>query len=168
MQHILFFFFSVLSHIGASLFFAKPRFNKISTAAIWLIYGVVFLVLPPDMPPVNYFISFALHLGLFFITFLWAIGLCSCFLALSSKIDCKDTNNFSNFQIFPKENVKKMGFIYLLTLCIVFFLLRTALVLRGPRKIFDFWGALECCWNKFLSHYVRTIGFAVRLSCWFT
>ncbi len=22
---------------------------------------------------------------------------------------------------------------------------RTALVLRGPRKIFDFWGALECC-----------------------
>jgi len=67
-QHILFLTLTVLSHIGASLFFAKPRFNKISTAAIWLIYGVVFLVLPPDMPPVNYFISFALHLGLFFIT----------------------------------------------------------------------------------------------------
>ena len=68
MQHILFLTLTVLSHIGASLFFAKPRFNKISTAAIWLIYGVVFLVLPPDLPPVNYFISFALHLGLFFIT----------------------------------------------------------------------------------------------------
>ena len=68
MQHILFLTLTVLSHIGASLFFAKPRFNKISTAAIWLIYGVVFLVLPPDLPPVNYFVSFVLHLGLFFVT----------------------------------------------------------------------------------------------------
>ena len=68
MQHILFLTLTVLSHIGASLFFAKPRFNKISTAAIWLIYGVVFLVLPPDLPPLNYFVSFVLHLGLFFVT----------------------------------------------------------------------------------------------------
>ena len=68
MQHILFLIFSVLSHIGASLFFAKPRFNKIITVAIWLIYGVVFLVMPPDMLYVSYFVSFALHLGLFFVT----------------------------------------------------------------------------------------------------
>ena len=68
MQHILFLTLTVLSHIGASLFFAKPRFNKISTAAIWLIYGVVFLVLPSDVAYVSYFISFALHLVLFFIT----------------------------------------------------------------------------------------------------
>ena len=68
MQHILFLTLTVLSHIGASLFFAKPRFNKISTAAIWLIYGVVFLVLPPDKFYINYFISFALHLVLFFLT----------------------------------------------------------------------------------------------------
>ena len=68
MQHILFLTLTVLSHIGASLFFAKPRFNKIITVAIWLIYGVVFLVLPPDMPPLNYFVSFVLHLVLFFIT----------------------------------------------------------------------------------------------------
>ena len=68
MQQILFLTLTVLSHIGASLFFAKPRFNKISTAAIWLIYGVVFLLLPPDVAYVSYFISFALHLVLFFIT----------------------------------------------------------------------------------------------------
>ena len=68
MQHIMFLTLTVLSHIGTSLFFAKPRFNKIITAAIWLIYGVVFLVLPPDKLYINYFISFALHLVLFFIT----------------------------------------------------------------------------------------------------
>ena len=50
MQQILFLILTVLSHIGASLFFAKPRFNKIITVAIWLVYGVVFLVLPPEMP----------------------------------------------------------------------------------------------------------------------
>ena len=68
MQHILFLILTVLSHIGASLFFAKPRFNKIITVAIWLVYGVVFLLLPPDVAYVSYFISFALHLVLFFIT----------------------------------------------------------------------------------------------------
>ena len=68
MQQILFLILTVLSHIGASLFFAKPRFNKIITAAIWLVYGVVFLLLPPDVAYVSYFISFALHLVLFFIT----------------------------------------------------------------------------------------------------
>ena len=68
MQQILFLILTVLSHIGASLFFAKPRFNKIITVAIWLIYGVVFLVLPPDKFYINYFISFALHLVLFFLT----------------------------------------------------------------------------------------------------
>ena len=68
MQHILFLTLTVLSHIGASLFFAKPRFNKLITVAIWLVYGVVFLLLPPDVAYVSYFISFALHLVLFFIT----------------------------------------------------------------------------------------------------
>lgn len=69
MQHILFLFLTVLSHIGASLFFAKPRFNKIITVAIWLVYGVVFLLLlPPDVTYVSYFVSFALHLVLLFIT----------------------------------------------------------------------------------------------------
>ena len=68
MQHILFLTLTVLSHIGASLFFAKPRFNKFITVAIWLVYGVVFLLLPPDIAYVSYLISFALHLVLFFIT----------------------------------------------------------------------------------------------------
>ena len=38
--------YPVLSHIGASLFFAKPRFNKLVTALIWLFYGALFMVLP--------------------------------------------------------------------------------------------------------------------------
>ena len=68
MHQIVFLFLTVLSHIGASLFFAKPRFNKLLTAAIWVLYGTVFLVLKPDMLYISYFISFALHLVLFFIT----------------------------------------------------------------------------------------------------
>ena len=68
MQQIVFLILTVLSHIGASLFFAKPRFNKLVTVAIWLIYGAVFLLLPPDTGLVSYFISFALHLILFFVT----------------------------------------------------------------------------------------------------
>ena len=68
MHQIVFLILTVLSHIGASLFFAKPRFNKRITAAIWLLYSTVFLVLKPDMGYVSYFVSFALHLVLFFIT----------------------------------------------------------------------------------------------------
>ena len=68
MQHILFLVLAVISHIGASLFFAKPRFNKLLTVLIWLAYGATFLLLPPDAMYVSYFISFSLHLGLFFVT----------------------------------------------------------------------------------------------------
>ena len=67
-QHIIFLTLTVLSHIGASLFFAKPRFNKIITAAIWLIYGIVFLLLNPDGQYINYFIALVLHFVLFFVT----------------------------------------------------------------------------------------------------
>ena len=67
-QHIIFLILTVLSHIGASLCFAKPRFNKLITSAIWLLYGVAFLALPPDMHYVNYYIALALHFTLFFIT----------------------------------------------------------------------------------------------------
>lgn len=68
MQFVLFLTLTVLSHIGASLFFAKPRFNKIITVAIWLVYGVLFLLLTPDIWYVSYFVSFALHMVLFFVT----------------------------------------------------------------------------------------------------
>ncbi len=67
MYHIVFLTLTILSHIGASLFFTKPRFNKIITAVIWLLYSGVFFVLSPD-EYFNYFISVALHLVLFFIT----------------------------------------------------------------------------------------------------
>ena len=67
-QHILYVILTVLSHIGASLFFAKPRFGKIPTALIWLVYAAVFALLPPDSTTRSFFITLGLHLVLFFIT----------------------------------------------------------------------------------------------------
>lgn len=67
MDHIVFLILTILSHITASLHFAKPRFNKIITAAIWLMYSSVFFVLSPE-GYINYFLSVALHLTLFFVT----------------------------------------------------------------------------------------------------
>ena len=67
MHHIVFLTLTILSHICASLFFAKPRFNKIITVVIWLLYGSVFFVLSPE-GYINYFITATLHLALFFVT----------------------------------------------------------------------------------------------------
>lgn len=64
--NIVFLVLTILSHIGASLFFAKPRFNKVIIAIIWIIFGFVFIALP--MNPIGYFASVALHLVLFFLT----------------------------------------------------------------------------------------------------
>ena len=68
MQHITFLGLTILSHIGASLFFAEPRFRKLPTAIIWLFYSVVFLIMPPGASMVSYYVSLGLHLVLFFLT----------------------------------------------------------------------------------------------------
>jgi hypothetical protein len=68
MHQLVFLVLTILSHIGASLFFAKPRFHKLITAAIWLLYGGVFLILPTGEPHVSYFVLFLLHMVLFFVT----------------------------------------------------------------------------------------------------
>ena len=65
---LIFFLLTPLSHIGASLFFAKPRFGKWATAGIWLLYVALMLLLPPDTPTANFFLSLAAHLILFFVT----------------------------------------------------------------------------------------------------
>ena len=52
---LIFFLLTPLSHIGASLFFAKPRFGKAATAAIWLLYVELMMILPPDTPTLNFF-----------------------------------------------------------------------------------------------------------------
>lgn len=67
-QHILYMALTVLSHLGASLFFAKPRFGKIPTALIWLVYAAVFLTLPSGHAAWSFFVSLGLHMVLFFIT----------------------------------------------------------------------------------------------------
>ena len=65
---LIFFLLTPLSHIGASLFFAKPRFGKWATAAIWLLYVALMLILPPDTPTLNFFLTLAIHFILFFVT----------------------------------------------------------------------------------------------------
>ena len=66
--HLIFFLLTPLSHIGASLFFAKPRFGKVATAAIWLLYVAFMMLLPPDTPTLNFFLTLAIHFILFFVT----------------------------------------------------------------------------------------------------
>ena len=65
---LIFFLLTPLSHIGASLFFAKPRFGKWATAAIWLLYVAFMMILPPDTPTLNFFLTLAIHFILFFVT----------------------------------------------------------------------------------------------------
>ena len=67
-QNLIFLILTFLSHIGASIFFAKPRFNVFFTTLIWLVYAVTCLLLPMDMPTLNFFISFMVHFILFDIT----------------------------------------------------------------------------------------------------
>ena len=67
-QHIVFLILTLLSHIAASIFFAKPRFNLLFTSLIWLAYGVYCFFLLVDTPTLNFFISFVLHFILFIIT----------------------------------------------------------------------------------------------------
>lgn len=59
---------SVLSHIGMSLFFGKPRFNRLITVVIWLVYAVVFLLLPPETSKLNYTLMLLLNGVLFFLS----------------------------------------------------------------------------------------------------
>ena len=59
---------SLLSHVGMSIFFAKPRYNNLITALIWLVYGVVFLILPPTTPKLNYTLMLLLNAVLFFVS----------------------------------------------------------------------------------------------------
>ena len=59
---------SLLSHVGMSIFFAKPRYNNLITALIWLVFGVVFLILPPTTPKLNYTLMLLLNAVLFFVS----------------------------------------------------------------------------------------------------
>ena len=64
---MIFFLHTPLSHIGASLFFAKPRFGKLVTAAIWLLYMAMMMLLPQGTAWANFFLTLALHCLLFFV-----------------------------------------------------------------------------------------------------
>ena len=103
MHNIIFLILSVLSHLGASLFFVKPRFNKAITVLIWISYGIMFLILPINTPVLNFIISFFVHLILFFITaggrmvekgflFFSYSGLYTCFTTFFNIFDQKTSN----------------------------------------------------------------------------
>lgn len=65
---LIFLLLTPLSHIGASLFFATPRFRKLVTAAIWLLYVAFMMLLPSDTPTANFFLTLLIHFLLFFVT----------------------------------------------------------------------------------------------------
>ena len=66
--HLIFFLLTPLSHIGASLFFAKPRFGKWATAGIWLLYIALLMILPSNTATANFFLALAAHFILFIVT----------------------------------------------------------------------------------------------------
>ena len=67
-QQLVFLILTLLSHIVASIFFAKPRFNVFITTLIWIGYGLFCFFLLADTPTLNFFIAFVLHFILFIIT----------------------------------------------------------------------------------------------------
>lgn len=58
-------FVTVISHICASVFLAKPRFCKLITILIWSAFGVIFLILPKETAVINYHITLILNIVLF-------------------------------------------------------------------------------------------------------
>jgi hypothetical protein len=67
-HNIIFLVLTLISHLGASIFFAKPKYNKYITSIIWLSYSVIFLTLSFNNPVINFLVSFIGHFILFFIT----------------------------------------------------------------------------------------------------
>lgn len=56
---------TIISHICASIFLAKPRFGKLLTVLIWGGFGFVFLVLPEETASINYHITLVINIVLF-------------------------------------------------------------------------------------------------------
>lgn len=103
---LIFFLFTPLSHIGASLFFAKPRFGKLVTAVIWLLYIVLMLALTgTNKPTLNFFLTLFTHLILFFATtkgsaqekgflFLSYVNIYTCFTTTFTIINTRLQNDY--------------------------------------------------------------------------
>ena len=56
---------SIISHICASIFLAKPRFGKPLTVLIWGAFGVIFFVLPEETAAINYHMTVVINIVLF-------------------------------------------------------------------------------------------------------
>ena len=102
---LIFFLLTPISHIGASLFFAKPRFSKVVTAAIWLLYVALLVLLPANTPTANFFLALAAHFVLFFVTTVGSVqekgflffsyaGIYSCFGTIYNVINFRLQNEW--------------------------------------------------------------------------
>lgn len=148
---LIFFLLTPLSHIGASLFFAKPRFPKWITAAIWLLYVVFMMLLPSDTPTLNFFLTLAIHFVLFFVTttgsaqekgFLFFSYACS-YTCISTMCTVADTRLQSELL----KSVFALGFMVLMQVLLY------AVLLPSFRKVAP---SIRTGWGKF---YAVVLGF---------
>lgn len=102
---LIFFLLTPLSHLGASLFFARPRFGKVLTAVIWLLYVAMMMLLPQSTPMLNFFLTLTVHFVLFLVTTMGSVAekgflffsyasIYSCFSSLYTIVNTRLTNVF--------------------------------------------------------------------------
>ena len=102
---LIFFLLTPLSHLGASLFFARPRFGKVLTAVIWLLYVAMMMLLPQSTPMLNFFLTLTVHFVLFLVTTMGSVAekgflffsyasIYSCFSSLYTIVNTRLTNEF--------------------------------------------------------------------------
>ena len=156
MQHIVFLALTILSHICASLFFAKPRFNKIITAVIWLLYSSVFFVLSPE-GYINYFISVALHLTLFFVTTTGrAVEKGFLFFSYATTYTCFSTLFNMLVQVVDSMTVKViLAFVCMAVMQFVLYRLLLPSFQKGAKYIREGWGKF---YAVVLSFWVLIVG----------
>lgn len=56
---------TVISHICASVFLAKPKFCKKITILIWGVFGILFIILPEETAVINYHVTLIINIVLF-------------------------------------------------------------------------------------------------------
>lgn len=153
---LIFFLLVPLSHVGASLFFAKPRFNKITTVAIWLLYIVFMMILPPGAMTMNFFLSLCAHLLLFFVTTIGNVqekGFL--FFSYASIFTCAGTMFTIVDYCLQNELLKS---IFAISIMVLMQVLLYAVLLPAFRKVTPY---IRTGWSKF---YAVVLSFFVLLT----
>ena len=155
---LIFFLLTPLSHISASLFFAKPRFSGRATAAIWLLYIVLMMILTvTNVPTLNFFLALLAHLLLFFSTtkgsvqekgflFLSYVNIYTCFSTVFTIINTRLQNELLKI-------VFAVGIMALMQVILY------AVLLPSFRKVMPY---IRSGWGKF---YAVVLGFFALIVC---